>query len=336
MTISLSRDKNFYRSLFRLALPIAGQNLIIFALNMLDTVMLGSIGEREIAAAALANQPFFVFTLFLFGISSGSSILVSQYHGKQDQKSLSKICAFALLVSVVLSFVFAAGVFLLSIQIMRIYSSDPAVVRLGAGFLKIIAPSYVLTAISTTYLSILRATENVSLPLEINILALFINGGLNYILIFGKLGFSSMGVNGSALATLIARSVECVLSICLMVGYRDKIALKVRYFLKWDAILRKDFLRYVTPVIANETLWGLGVSVYSVILSHMGTSVIAAYNVAQVFEKLASVSLMGIASAAVIMIGKHLGAGQKKKAEETAFSLLVFPLLLVSHAAHFC
>jgi len=322
MTLALSRDKSFYRKLFTLALPIAGQNLIIFALNMLDTIMLGSMGERELAAAGLANQPFFVFTLFLFGISSGSSILVSQYYGKEDKQSVSKIMSYALLVSFILSAVFMGVILAFPKQTMQIYSNDPAVVKLGAGFLRIIAPSYLLTAISTTYLSILRATEDVRLPLKINTLALVINGVLNYIFIFGKLGFPAMGVNGSALATLIARIIECSIAIYLMYSHREKIAIKVRYFIKWDKLLAKDFSRYVAPVICNESFWGLGVSVYSIILGRMGTSVVAAYNVAQVFEKFASVAMMGVANAAVIIIGQQLGAGREKKAEEASTTLL--------------
>ncbi len=322
MKIYISRDRKFYQRLLALTLPIAGQNLIIYALNMLDTIMLGKLGESQIAAAGLANQPFFVFTLFLFGISSGSSILVSQYYGKGDKKSVSKVMMYALLLSAVLSAVFMIAVLLFPRQTMGIFSSDESVISMGVQYLRIVAPSYILTAISTTYLSVVRATEDVHLPLKINTLALSLNAVLNYILIFGKLGLPKMGVSGAALATLISRMVECGIVVYLMANHREKVALKWQYIFHMDKPLLRDFFHYATPVIINETLWGLGVSVYSIILGHMGTSVVAAYNVAQVFEKFASVAMMGVANATVIILGQQLGQGNTEEAEKSAHSLL--------------
>ena len=127
----ITKDRSFYNKLFRLALPIAGQNLIVFALNMLDTIMLGSLGANEIAAAGQANQPFFIFTLFLFGIASGSSVLISQYFGKKDKLSMERILAFALTLSAVISILFMIVVILIPEQVMRIYSKDDAVISVS-------------------------------------------------------------------------------------------------------------------------------------------------------------------------------------------------------------
>lgn len=308
----ITKDRGFYQKLLRLALPIAGQNLIVFALNMLDTIMLGSLGENEIAAAGQANQPFFIFTLFLFGIASGSSVLISQYFGKKDKLSMERILAFAITLSAVISAIFMTLVLLFPETAMRIYSKDDTVIALGVKYLRIIAPSYLLTAISTTYLSVIRAAEEVKIPLKVNFFALCLNGVLNYLLIFGKLGLPAMGVEGAALATLIARIVEFGIVVFLILRRRDKFALLPSHFLHWNKALIFDFIKYATPVILNETIWGLGVSMYSVIFGQMGTSVVAAYNVAQVFEKFAMVALMGVANSATIMLGQHLGAGRKE------------------------
>ncbi len=319
----IAKDRTFYKKLLRLTLPIAGQNLVVFALNMLDTIMLGSIGENEIAAAGQANQPFFIFTLFLFGIASGSSVLISQYYGKKDKLSMERILAFAITLSAVISAVFMTLVLLFPETAMRIYSKDETVIALGVKYLRIVAPSYLLTAISTTYLSVIRAAEEVKIPLKVNFFALCLNGVLNYLLIFGKLGLPAMGVEGAALATLIARIVELGIVVFLILRRREKFALLPSHFLHWNKTLIRDFIKYASPVIFNETIWGLGVSMYSVIFGQMGTTVVAAYNVAQVFEKFAMVALMGMANAATILLGQHLGAGRKEDALLYARTILV-------------
>lgn len=309
----ITKDRSFYNKLFRLALPIAGQNLIVFALNMLDTIMLGSLGENEIAAAGQANQPFFIFTLFLFGIASGSSVLISQYFGKKDKLSMERILAFALTLSAVISILFMIVVILIPEQVMRIYSKDDAVISLGIKYLRIVAPSYLMTAISTTYLSVIRAAEEVKIPLKVNFFALCLNGMLNYIFIFGKLGFPVMGIEGAALATLIARIVELVIVVFLILRRREKFALLPSHFLHWNRNLFHDFIKYAFPVILNETIWGLGVSMYSIIFGQMGTTVVAAYNVMQVVEKFAGIALMGLSNSAIIVLGQQLGTGRESK-----------------------
>lgn len=324
----LTRDKTFYSDLIRIALPIALQNLIMFGLNMLDTVMIGAVGEDELAAVGQANQPFFIFTLFLFGIASGSSILISQYWGKKDKKTISSLLGFSISLSVIVALIASVIVFCFPTQLMRIYIADETVISMGANYLRIVVFSYVLSAVSTTYLSLIRATEQVKTPLKINIISLGTNAVLNYIFIFGKCGFPKMGIAGAAIATVIARVFEL-----LMVGYialnKDAIiSLKLRNFFHMKKVLIKDFLHYSGPVILNETLWGIGVSIYSVILGKLGASAVASYNVVQVWEKLACVALFGMSNATIILLGKHIGSGKHSREDIMCYAKTTMVLAL--------
>ena len=306
----MTREKSFYKELARIALPIALQNLITFGLNMLDTVMIGAVGESELAAVGQANQPFFVFTLFLFGIASGSCILISQYWGKGDKRTIGNIMGFSIMLATVVALLVTAAVMIFPKQIMKIFINDETVANIGVEYLMVVAPSYVLTAISTTYLSLIRATEQVSVPLKINLISLGTNALLNYIFIFGKLGVPAMGVRGAALATVIARMLELAIVIFLMTRRGAVIRLKWSDFIRMPKLLVKDFFKYSTPVIINETLWGLGISVYAMILGQLGPSAVASYNVVQVLEKLACVALFGISNATIILLGKKIGSGE--------------------------
>ncbi len=306
----MTREKSFYKELARIALPIALQNLITFGLNMLDTVMIGAVGESELAAVGQANQPFFVFTLFLFGIASGSCILISQYWGKGDKRTIGNIMGFSIMLATVVALLVTAAVMIFPKQIMKIFINDETVANIGVEYLMVVAPSYVLTAISTTYLSLIRATEQVSVPLKINLISLGTNALLNYIFIYGKLGVPAMGVRGAALATVIARLVELSIVIFLMTRKGAVIRIKWSDFIRMPKLLVKDFFKYSTPVIINETLWGLGISVYAMILGQLGPSAVASYNVVQVLEKLACVALFGISNATIILLGKKIGSGE--------------------------
>ncbi len=324
----LTREKSFYKDLWRIALPIALQNLIMFGLNMLDTVMIGAVGEKELAAVGQANQPYFIFTLFLFGIGSGSSILISQYWGKHDKKTIGYIIGFSMTLSMTVALIATAVVLVFPAQIMRLYIADQTVISMGVSYLRIVAFSYILSAASTTYLSLIRATEQVKVPLMINIISLGTNAVLNYIFIFGKCGIAPMGIQGAAIATVIARVLEILMVVLIARDKKAVIPLKVRYFFSMKRELVMDFLHYSSPVILNETLWGLGVSIYSVILGKLGASAVASYNVVQVWEKLACVALFGVSNATIILIGKHIGSGQKSREDIMCYAKTTMVLSL--------
>lgn len=315
-------DKEFYSTLVRLAIPIALQNLIGLGMNLIDTVMLGSLGEKQISASALANQPYFIFTLFIFGLCSGACVLTAQYWGKKDIETISRIVAFAIRASVLCSIVFAALVLIVPEVVISIYTEDAEVIKYGAQFLRIIGFSYVISAISLTYLYLQRSVENVKLPLMINFTSFVVNAFLNWVLIYGKFGLPAMGIRGSATATLSARILELAMALIYAAKFDKVLKFRLSYFISTDKQLVRDFLHYSLPVVANETLWGVGISIESVIIGHISSQMVAANSIAGVVQRLGMVLIFGIANASAVIVGKQIGSDNQEKARLYARKLL--------------
>jgi putative MATE family efflux protein len=323
----LFEDKKFYKTLLFLAIPIAAQNLIGSTVNMLDTIMIGQLGETEIAAVGQANQLFFLFNLMLFGINSGSAIFTAQFWGKRDVRNIRRVLGIGLSSAIAVASFFTILAFFFPRQVMSIYSNDPAVIEAGIGYLRIVGLSYIITAVSFTYSAVLRSTEQARLPLILSVAALLSNAVFNYLLIFGKFGFPKMGVEGAALATLIARVIEVVLMVvCVYAGKHVPAAgLKEMIDLTKDFV--KRFFRTTIPVILNESIWALGVSIYSVIYGRIGTQAVAAVNISGTVQNIAMVLFFGISNASAIMIGNRIGAGEEDKAYIYAKRLLTLGVL---------
>lgn len=326
--LTLVSDKGFYKTLAKLTLPIALQNLIGLGMNLSDTIMLGSLGEKQISASALANQPFFIFTLFIFGLCSGACVLSSQYWGKSDTETINKIMALAIKVSAFCSICFSFAVLVFPAFIMSLYTPDKEVITYGAQYLRIIGFSYMIFSVSTTYLYILRSVEKVRLPLLISLTSFVLNVILNWILIYGKFGAPAMGIRGSATATVCARVLELTMVLAYAFILNKTIQLRLRYFLKTDVQLLRDFLRYSWPVVASETLFSVGISLQAVIIGHMGSQVVAANSIAGVVRGLGMVTVMGMANASAILVGKQIGEGNQDKVRESAKTILLLSMVL--------
>ena len=322
------RDRDFYKTLVVLAIPITLQNLIGLGVNLMDTVMLGSLGDDNISASALANQPYFVFTLFMFGLCSGACVLTAQYWGKGDTDAIRRILTLAVRASVICSLFFSAAVLLFPDSVMSLYTEDADVIRLGSQFLRIIGFSYIVSAISTTYLYVLRSVENVRLPLLINLTSFVLNTILNWILIYGKFGLPAMGIRGSATGTLCARIVELILAMIYAHAFDRRLRFRLPCIFYGRTGFLRDFLRYSLPVVVNETLWGTGVTMQSVVIGHIGSMEVAANSIAGVVQRLGSVAVFGVANAAAVIIGKQIGAGDERKASHYARMLLMVSLIL--------
>jgi len=337
------KDKKFLLKTLAITGPIALQNLLNNVLNLVDTLMVGQKGETTLAAVGLANKVFFVFTLLLFGICSGSGVLASQYWGKRELLNIHRVLRMALLIGVGGSFLFVIPGIFFPEFVMRIFTPQEGTIAIGAVYLGVIAISYPLTAVSMVYAAILRSMNYVKLPVIVTTIAICINVVLNYVLIFGKLGFPEMGVAGAALATVIARIVEC--SLLLVVIYKHKAGdggvgdfIHTKYDkMKENGVpfLNKTFASkfFITasPVIANEFMWGLGVTMYSLVYGRMGDSATAAVTITSTVEQVALVFFFGICAAAAVILGNELGADHFEKAEEYAknFIMLQFCLSLV-------
>ena len=324
---SLKRPKIFYKNFARLAAPVVLQNLITLSLAMCDTLFLGAVGENEIAAVTLANSPFFVIMLMVFGFHRGSSVLISQYWGKRDTKTISRVIGVAFMAAITLTTLCAAVTMLFPHQIMRFFTPDPILLDMAARYMKIVAVSYVINTFTQVYISAHRSMENAAVGMYIFGAATLTNTVLNYILIFGKFGAPALGIEGAAIATVISRVVELGITIAYAASNR-RFRLDLGAMFRPGRAIAADFFRYGAPVVLNETLWGLGVSLYPAILSRMGTDILAAQTISTNVEKVFNVLATGVANASGVIIGTLMGQGKAKEAFETSHTLRTLSFLV--------
>ena len=318
----MKQAPGFYRNVTALALPIVLQNLVTSTLAMADTFMVGLLGEVPMAGVTLANIPFYALQMFFFGVQSGSAVLISQYWGKGDRKAINRILGLSWLVVGIVSVLFSAFLMTDPVQFMGLFGNDAAAVDVAARYGRIVCLSYVLNGFNLVYMGAHRSMENPRLGLYMLSASMLTNTFLNWVLIFGKLGAPKLGVEGAALATLISRCVELVIVLshtCLGKHFRLDLACLLR---PGKDTARKLFT-YATPVILNETLWGIGTGLYPTIMGHMenSTEILAAFTVAGNVEKLALVALIGLASTAAIVIGREIGAGRRKTVYDVGLAL---------------
>ncbi len=311
MLQALKRDRAFYRYLVSLTAPIALQNLITFSLGLIDTLMVSRLGNDEMAAVTAANVPVFLLISIVFGVQSGVGILISQYWGKRDLTSISRVIGVAAILGVSLALVVAVVLFAWPVAIMDLLSNKHHLSLLGAPYLRLIGFSYVFNMLSSIYVSAQRSVENAGFGMKLFGMSTVLNTGLNYLLIFGKCGFPALGVEGAALATLLSRVAEFI--VCLICALHSRtIPLDLRALLRpgWEMLRR--FVKYASPVLLNELLWGLGNSLLTVILGHTTVSVafLAANGVMGNLNRLFLVVCFGLGAATAVMIGKAIGEGQ--------------------------
>ena len=309
---------HFSRTLLTIALPIILQNLMQSLVNMLDTIMVGQLGAVAIAAVGLGNQIFFLLNMILFGISSGAAIFVAQYWGKRDIAGVRRTLGLALTLAAVVATLFMLAAMTAPYFLIGLYSNDPLVIQEGGKYLQLVAISYPITAISFVYAQAFRSTEHVRLPMVATLISLTANAILNYLLIFGIGFFPAMGVQGAAVATVASRTIELI--ILMGIGYKKKYeaAANLREILSSDTGFAGRYMRVALPVIFNETFWGLGITLQNSIFSHAGTDAISAFNICSTISQLTWIFFIGTGSAAAIIIGKQIGAGQREAAIKSA------------------
>ena len=317
------RDKIYWQTLLRIAIPIALQNFISNGLNLIDVMMIGQLGDTSVAGVGLANEISFVLSMVAFGIASGGSIFAAQYWGKKDIPSLRKVLGISLLVGIVVSLIFTLIASLFPEKTLAIYTSDPAVIKVGSNYLRQIGIFYTPWMISYIFSVTHRSTQNVKLPILVSFLALGLKTTINYLLIGGHLGFPALGVQGAAIATMISRTVEITCMLLFTYLGKTPLAANFKELFHIEIPFLKRFFKITVPVVLNETMWSLGITTYSMIYAHIGTESIAAYNIAHTIDNLMFVLFMGIGNACAIMVGNNIGAGDEKTAESYAKRSLV-------------
>ncbi len=309
-------NKLFLSHLLALGLPILLQNLFVVLGSTLTTLMAGQLGDIPLAAIGLANQLFFILALVQFGLSSGSAIFTAQYWGNHNKENISKVLGVALLTGLVTGTLFMLVAVLIPQTFLRLFTSDEQVIVLGTQLLRILGPSFLFTPIVNIYSFILRSTGNVRLPMFVSISGVLLNIFFGLVLIFGYLGFPALGAFGAAYANLIARVLECLLLVWIIYRLKTPLALSLRQMLSFDGAFAKKTLGRVLPVMLNELLWALGISVYNAIYARISTESIAAISIKDSIESLLFVPILGITHACAIMVGNAIGSGEQEKSHD--------------------
>ncbi len=328
MVLSRRRaEDNFYRTPLTLVLPITLQGLISHTVNAADVFMLGYVGQDALSAVSLANQVEFWIIGFFWGATSGTALMIAQYWGKGDRDAVQSVMGIGLKVSLVFTALLALASLLFPEAIMTLFTGEEKLVRIGAGYLRITAVTFVLQAVSQIYECSMRSIGRAAVATVMSSAALLANVVLNAALIFGLFGLPRLGVTGVAVATVIARLLEAVL--CILDALKSRV---IRYdwrtLLGRNAALTRDFFRYSIPALANDISWTLAFSSYSVILGHLGSDVVAAAAVATTVRDFCSVACMSLGAAAVTIIGNQLGAGNLEGARRDGNRILWLSLVI--------
>jgi len=316
MNLAFFRDKEFFRAMLALAVPVAFQQLITAGLNMTDVLMVGQLGETSVAALGLANQIFFLLILFLFGVTSGMSIFTAQFWGKGDTEHIHHVLGICLIVSISVGLLFSLVATLIPETLMKFYTEDPEVIKLGSDYLRIVGLSYVFTAISISYISILRSITLVKLTVVVSVLALILKTAIAYLLIFGVGGLPALGVRGAAVGTTVGWIFECVLLLILVYAFKTPLAASPSSLLQFGREFLFKVLRTSMPAAANEVLWSVGVTTYNAVYARIGTDAIAAVNINATIEELMFVLFIGLSNSCSVMVGNKIGEGKKDLAFE--------------------
>lgn len=318
---SREEKKAFNGMLFRLVLPIVIQNLLNNAISSVDVIMLNRVGQSALAAVSLATQFSFVLGMIFSGLASGAAVLTAQYWGKKDYRTIEKIMGIAFRLALLFSAAFALSAICMPRALMSIFTGEKALIEEGAVYLRVVGISFLFMGVSTMYLNMMRSMERVVISTVTYAVGFGVNVVLNSAFIFGWFGLPKMGILGVALATVIARFVQ--LMICLVDAARSStVRLRIRYIIQSNALLMKDFFKYALPALGNDLVWGVGISMYSVIIGHMSSDAVAANSIIKVVHNLACVAGLGLSNGAGVIIGKTIGAGDADRAKKYASRLL--------------
>ena len=320
------KEREAYKYILGLTLPIVIQNIFNAAVSSADVLMLNSVGQDAISAVSLATQYSNILMNIFYGLGSGVSMLCAQYWGKQDIPTIEKVQGIALRFTFLGAMVFAIPSLFFPELMMSLYTNDATLIPLGASYLRIVGVGHLFWGIAEAYFQTLRSIERVKVSTSINVFTLFLNISLNAVFIFGLLGAPKLGVMGVALATTISRIVQFI--ICLVYSHYSK-GMKLRFsaIFEKNPLLLKDFVRLSLPALANSLIWSVAFSMYTAILGHLSSDVVAANSVVSVVRSFGTVLCYAVSASTGIIIGKDIGAKKMEEAKTDSKRFMVLMIL---------
>ncbi len=317
-------DMGFWRVALKLAFPVAMQNLLTSSFILVDTIMVGQLGDLSLSAVGMAGQFGWFLNMITFGMCSGAAVFISQYWGAKDTAGIRRTYGIAVVSVCLISALFFVIGLLFPEGVVRIFNREPDVVEAGAAYLRIACWSYLATGVNMVFCIVLRSTENVKLPMYVSLVTTVLNAFMDYGLIFGAFGMPEMGIRGAALATVISAWAGPVLILAISAIQRNMLISPIKELFGFNKRSIAEYYEKATPVIINETLWGLGTLLFSVIFANLGYQYYAAVTIFRTFENIAFVFFIGLCNASSIMVGKNVGAGHIKRAVEDSRRFVLF------------
>lgn len=328
--LSMFKDKMFWKTAIRLSIPVALQNLLTSSFTLADTLFVSNLGNASLSSVGMIGQWTWLMNMVLVGFCSATTVFVSQYWGIKDTGKIKRISGISIIFALIVSVIFTLTSIMFPQMVIRIFNSDASVVSVGSDYLKIVALSYIPIALTNILAAVLRAVENVKLPMYVSIFTTFLNIFLDYAMIFGKFGFSQMGVRGAALATSVSAWLGIVLIILVSVFQKNILIGRVKEYFVFSKSELQEYVKKATPVVLNEGMWGGGTFVYNIIFGNMGYEYFSALTIVRSFENICFVIFIGLCSAASVMIGKSIGQGNIERGilDSKRFMVIV-PVLAV-------
>ncbi len=322
------KDKYFYKTFFSLFGVVALQNIIVFSVNLADSMMLGSYSETAMSGVSLANQIQFLLQMFVNGAANGLVVIASQYWGKKQTAPIKKVFSVAFFAGVLMSAVLMVIVLAFPQNVLGILSDEQAIVLEGARYIRIMAFSYVIFAVTNILIALMRSVEAVSIGFYTSVLALIFNVGLNYCLIFGKFGFPEMGAEGAAVATVISRAVEFIAVVVYVFVIDKRLSMKLRDILSLEKSFVKDYIKAGLPLIGSGGSWGVAMTVQTAIIGRLGAAAIGANAVSAPIFQVVSVLYTSSGNASSVLIGKTVGENDIPRVKKYAIKLQIMYIII--------
>ena len=319
----MQKQDAFRKSLFLIALPVTVQSLLQSSFSVVDQLMIGQLGSVSIAGIGLGGKFAGLFSVLVSAVAAVAGIMIAQHLGKKDLRQVGRSFYLNLIIALIIAVVFGTAAIGLPEKILSLYTKDQPTIEMASVYLRIYALGFLPAAVTTILSTLLRCMDAAVQPLYASIAAAVVNSGLNYILIFGKLGFPAMGTRGAALATVISQVCGCAITLIMFWRMRAKRRWNLPFSLQMDKSGWKQYTGILAPILVCEFFWSLGENVYASIYGHIGTQACAAMTLTNPIQALTIGALSGVAQASGIMVGKSLGAGEYQRARQESKKLML-------------